>query len=220
MITQKFIVFGDSWPWGADLKPGEKTFGELIAERKNIEFQNYSEISTAVEHMILQLQRMIRESNFDNTSYTALFSVTALSRFMYFSENPNFDFKYKTNCGYVMFNGVEKDDAASDAYYKYIHSIKLEKFKFYMSIMTLQNLCKQFNINDYYALSFSTVEWDSTLEGIDRNKFWDNGCTNFLDMFGCQFVDPENKYFAGTASAHPNQLGHELIANNLYEWIK
>lgn len=220
-MKKKFIVFGDSWTWGADLGPDEKTYGELIAERKGMEFQNYAEVSTAPEHMILQLHEMINTSPFTDTNYTALFSVTSLTRFMYFSKYAKFDKKYGTNCGYVAWNGTEKDDLASEMYYKHIHSDKLDNFKFYTTVMTLQTLCKEHNINDYYALSFSTVDWNNNIfTGVDRHKFWNKGHTNFLEMFGCKIVDPKNKYFKGTTGGHPNQLGHELIAQHLSEWIQ
>jgi hypothetical protein len=220
-MKKKLVVFGDSWTRGADLKPGDKTYGELIAERKGMEFQNYSVVSTAVEHMILQLQEMINTSTFANTEYTALFSFTALSRFMYFSEYAKFDKKYKTNCGYVAWNGTEQGDIASEMYYKHIHSTTLDNFKFYTTVIVLQKLCREYNIKDYYALSFSSVDWDNNeFIGVDRQKFWNTGHTNFLDMFGCNFVDPANKYFEGTVSGHPNQQGHELIAQHLSEWIQ
>lgn len=222
MMKQKLVVFGDSWTWGADLLPGEKTYGQLIAENKGIEFQNYSEtFTTAGEHMILQLQSMIQESNFSNYQYIALFSYTALSRFLYFNDNPKFDNMFNTNCGYIMYNGTELGDYASEYYYKYIWSNKLEHFKFYTTVMTLQNICKQYDIIDYHALSFSTVEWDiQDFTGINREKFWDNGNTNFLTMFGCKWIDNNNKYFLGSTSSHPNQQGHQLIANNLTNWIQ
>ena len=220
-MKQKLVTFGDSWTWGSDLNPGEKTYGQLIAESKGIEFQNYSQISTAGEHMVLQLQSMIKESDFSEYQYIALFSYTVLSRFMYYVDQPQFDNKFNTNCGYVMYNGTEPGDYASESYYKYIWSKKLESFKFYTTVMTLQNLCQQYNIKDYYAFSFSEVNWDLlNYTGIDRNKFYNQGNTNFLKMFGCERVDPSNKYFLGSASSHPNQLGHQLIADTLADWIK
>jgi len=216
------VTFGDSWTWGADLLPGEKTYGQLIAEARGWEFQNFAEISTAPEHMVLQLQHMINIMPVDvDVEYVALFSFTALTRFMYYPDKPRFDFQYGTECGYVMHDGSTEGDNASDSYYKYIHSDRLDHFKFYTTALSLLNLCQQNNIRDYYALSFSNVDWQiQDYRGIDRHKFWDRGDTNFLNLFGCKWVDNENKYFAGTASSHPNQLGHELIAAHLSEWIK
>ena len=49
-MKKKLVVFGDSWPWGSDLQLGGKTYGQLIAEHKGIEFQNYSHPSTASSH--------------------------------------------------------------------------------------------------------------------------------------------------------------------------
>ena len=235
LMKKKFVAFGDSWPWGMDLKPGEKSYGELIAEHKGMEFQNCSEPATAGEHMILQLQHMINTSSFVDTEYTALFSFTRLARFMYFSDNPIWDKKFRTNSGQLSWDGTApNDDQATALYYKYIHSAKLDNFKFYTTAMVLQKLCQEYNIKDYYALSFSTVDWPShtatqsrspltappgnNFIGLDRHKFWDQGNTNFLTLFGCEFIDQNNKYF-GHTGGHPNQLGHELIAQHLRDWI-
>ena len=59
---KKLVTFGDSWPYGAELKLGQKPFGYWIAESLGYEFENYAEKGTPIEHMILQLQRYIAKN--------------------------------------------------------------------------------------------------------------------------------------------------------------
>lgn len=212
MRVQKFITFGDSWPAGAELQPGEKTYGELIAEKKQIEFENYSIQATAAENMLLQLQKFIGLAEFDHYQYTALFSFTGLHRFQYFTHNG-------AQCTNVSPTGPLPDDVVSANYYKYLHSRALDHFKFYMTTVALQGLYQKYSINDYYVLSFSRVNWATQdFTGIDRTKFYDQGNINFLDLFGCKYITNKNKYFHGNLG-HPNQQGHQLIANTLTDWI-
>ena len=56
---KKLVTFGDSWPYGAELKLGQKPFGYWIAESLGYEFENYAEKGTPIEHMILQLQEFV-----------------------------------------------------------------------------------------------------------------------------------------------------------------
>jgi len=206
----KLVVFGDSWTWGTGLQPNEPTYGKLIADYRNIEFQNYSVQGTAAEHMVLQLQDLL--SNIDPTfNYTALFSFTVLSRLMYYAGK-------QPDTAYVMWDGTKDDVSAS--YFKNIHSTLLDHFKFYTTVLALQSLCRQYKIQDYYALSFSKVDWDLlNFIGVDRSKFYNQGTTNFLDILGSKYPGDNKIYFEGTDGGHPNALGHQIIAQHLQEWI-
>lgn len=207
----KLAVFGDSWPYGCDLHPGEKPFGQLLADKLSYEYVLCARPETSIEHMVLQLSEFVKHMGTD-TAHKALFCLTEPSRSLYFAPEP------ATTS--VMWDGPKQGDTVSQAYYKYVHSDKLDYFRLNQSITVLQKICKDYNIADYYVTSFSKVTWEQLdVVGMDRTKFFDNGNSTFLDFFGCRYVDPENRYFLGSATAHPNQLGHELIAERLIEWI-
>lgn len=218
MMKKIFASFGDSWPAGVDLLPGQQTYGELLAKSKQFEHAQYSQGHTAVEHMVLQLQEFLTEHSPLQQEVTALFSITELSRFACYQENSP---KIQPECCSIMVNDPTPGHTPSEAYFRYIWSEPGDHFKFYNVIMTLQSLCRMYNIKDYYLLSFSRVNWDllKGYHGIDRNKFWDHGKSNILTMFGLNRVTPGSTYFAGSATDHPNQLGHQLVADKLAPWI-
>lgn len=213
-----FVSFGDSWPAGADLLPGQLTYGELLARSKNMEHVQLSRGHTAVEHMVLQLQSFLSWYPYEQIETTALFSITELSRFACYQENSA---RTQPECCSIMVNDPTPGHSPSEAYYRYIWSEPGDHFKFYNVIMTLQSLCRMYNIKDHYLLSFSRVNWDllKDYHGIDRSKFWDYGNSNILTMFGLNRVMPGSTYFAGSPTDHPNQLGHHLVADKLAPWI-
>ena len=45
-MQTKFVTFGDSWPWGAELDANQKPFGYWIAEELGYEFENCAEEGT------------------------------------------------------------------------------------------------------------------------------------------------------------------------------
>ena len=61
-MQTKFVTFGDSWPWGAELDANQNPFGYWIAEELGYEFENCAEEGTSIEHMILQLQKYISKN--------------------------------------------------------------------------------------------------------------------------------------------------------------
>jgi hypothetical protein len=209
-LVNKLVVFGDSWPYGWDLKPGELPFGKLIAEDIGCKYELYAQPNTAIDNMILQLNRFL--STGADTNCTALFCLTDPSRSLYFNPNPAITS--------VMWDGFKPGDTVSEAYYKNIHSETLEYFRLAQSVIVLQSICRQYNIRDLYVSNFTNINWNNSLCGIDLSKFYNNGKGSFLDFFGCKYVDHTNKYFEGSATAHPNQLGHQLIAENLIPWVK
>lgn len=209
-MSKRLVVFGDSWPYGWDLKPGEKPFGELIAENLNYHYSLFAEPETSIENMVLQFNRFIKQK--DNMECVALFCMTEPSRSLYFSNGPKITS--------VMWDGPNQDDAVSQAYYRYIHSAELDFFRLTQSLIVLQSLCRHYNITDYYVNSFSQINWNQLdLVGVDMSKVYGQGNVSFLDFFGCKYVDPNNMYFIGGDTAHPNQLGHKLIAEKLTSWI-
>jgi hypothetical protein len=81
----------------------------------------------------------------------------------------------------------------------------------------MQSICRQQNIRDYYIAGWSDI--DFKLPGIDTTKIYHKSC---VQLFGYKNQDdflnnPPNQYVE--KGRHPNELGHELIAQTLYNWI-
>ena len=202
-------IFGDSWPVGTELKQGEKPFGELLHKKLGTEnYYNQAEQGSTIDSLVIQLNKFMQQKIQD---CVCVFFITNPARYLYFE------------------NGKEKilrptgdKSALTKFYFGEVQSDDLDYHKANISILALQKMCQYFNYKDYYVEGWTNIDWKYT--GIDKNKFLPQSAT---EMFGAEtntktlelkkfqtneYITP-NKY-------HPNQKGHELIAENLYNFIK
>jgi hypothetical protein len=205
------VCFGDSWPAGAELAPHEKTFGAIIAENLGVPFLNYCRRSTSISHLVLQLRSFLDE-NPQRTPTQAIFFLTSPVR----------DLAWKDDQWYEL-NPSEAADY-NQTYFKKYHSKQLEWYRTNVTVTSLMYLCATHDIKDLYVWGWETIDlWPD----IPRYKFWQQGEKTVLDMFddrGTKTLieyknDPNNLYIAPKKS-HPNQRGHQLIAQRLSEWLQ
>jgi hypothetical protein len=92
------------------------------------------------------------------------------------------------------------------------------------TVSALQAWCKHFNFDDYYFSGW--VRYSTWLPGVDTNKIWAQGTETAADWFGAyahngeHLLDVGNNPYIRPNFAHPNQLGHNLIADKLSLWIQ
>ena len=202
------VTLGDSWPAGAELDTGEKTFGELIASHYNAEFYNVAEGGTSNFHLMLQLKKLLSMPDVKDKNVLAIFFITHHSRSLSI-EN-----------GKVKSLTVHNEDE----YYKNFTD-ETSIFMHNILFSSLQNVCKVNNISDKYIFGWTKFELDNI---VDKNKFFNNGETTCLNMFKVYENDPTDdpnfiyydyNHYIRPKVDHPNQLGHKTIANNLINWI-
>ena len=204
----KLYVFGDSWVSGEELAPYEKTFGEILSVRLELDFVNCGVAATSLEHMILQLKTAIEENNLYEGDLCVFF-LTSRSRSSYLQ------------------NKIWQELTAEDRHYVNLYSDELSIFRSNMVLLSLHKICHQFRLNDYYLPGWEKFE--SWLAGINLDKIYDQGrshCLHFFKIYDNDPVDDANfiyhdyNHYIRPNICHPNQLGHEKIASHLYNWIK
>lgn len=215
-MNQSVLVgFGDSWAAGHDLGPGEKSYIELTAQKLQVPFYNFAVGSSSVPHLVLQFQRFVDTVYFPKNHYHAVFFLTAQERNFCFDQ----DSKQLIH--------LSPASTPTHDYYK-LYNNELGEFVFNSTILCLQRLCSIYNIKDYYMLGWQQNRLWNT---VDLEKFWQQGQQTVTQLFYDQaefrdLVDllgltgsEKNPHF-GPGHDHPNQLGHEKIAQALTEWIK
>ena len=73
------------------------------------------------------------------------------------------------------------------------------------------------NIKDFYISCFTKI--DTKVPGIDESLILPKTC---LELFGIDSqveLESNNNIYIYPKNWHPNQRGHELIAQELYNWI-
>ena len=212
-MKTKLITFGDSWPYGAELKANERPFGFVLADILAVDiYQNLSIGGTSADSMVYELDKYIKSIQ-DNCTTIAVFYITGLSRVM-FLDNDGQPKCYKVPPSVNHFS-QEPDHI----YFKYFHSYYQDMFNAQRTILCLQSMCYKAGIKDFYLPGFKPV--DLNFSGLDSARNYPKTC---LELFGIAPEDElddsvDNPYICSGGN-HPNQLGHNLIAQTLGDWIK
>ena len=209
------VTFGDSWPQGGELKADLKQYpyGRQLAQQYGYKFLNYGSPGASIEDMVLQLI----ESNLENV--TAIFFLTNPARSMHWPLGMSW--KYDSD---------ERKHWTSDAK-EFVKTLKLhfhdnnkDIIRANMAVITLQQMCKALNIDDYYFAGWiRQTDW---LPGVNIDKIYKGGAETAADWIGA--TDHNGEHLLGVQDneyirpnfAHPNHNGHALIAKKLAEWIK
>ena len=216
MDKKRLVVFGDSWARGSELAPNEKTFGELLSERLGCEsFANYSHPASSISHLMVQLKnflKMLQDTGRDPSEYLAVFFLTAQDRSMSYLDN---DWIFQTPHGGFSTNGYQRELVASinDMYWKYFHSQELTETTVNTNLVALQTVCQKYNIADFYIPGWEQFDlWPE----IDSTRIHTVSCGEAINFDLGPF---ENNPYIHPNISHPNQLGHQKIADLLYDWI-
>ena len=208
----RLVVFGDSWPYGAELKAGEKTFGELLHEKLGTDsFVNCSQEGTSIDHLVVQLKQYMSQA--DVGTDIAVFFISNPIRYMIHK---------KGNWDTIRPTGDKSMNTRF--YYEYLQSDELDNHRANTCILALQNMCRYSTtiVKDIYLEGWSAIDW--SYPSINKQKFLPKSA---LQMFEANMNNQTNELvknqrnpFIYPNKYHPNQKGHTLIAEELYKFAK
>lgn len=207
-MTRTLCTFGDSWPEGAELNGGQP-YGELLFHQQGFDnFYNFGSGGASVEDLVIQFEKFIKENFCDQDHTTAIFFLTNPARTAHF---PRF------------FSWSAVTEKNLKELYLHFHNKEHEVRRYSMAVTTLQAWCKKLNIKDYYFAGWNRYE--TWLECVDTSKIWKEGKETAADWFGASkhngehLLDVEDNPWIRPNFAHPNQHGHQLIADKLVSWM-
>ena len=209
-MIEHLAVFGDSWPNGAELEDRTQAFGYLLANRLNANYDHRAVSASSNDRTVLQLQQYINDHT-TVTGHTAIFFLTSTSRRLFLDDNGIREIK-------VPPNWRNESDPFVKSWYMYFQTKQLDQFNLYKNLLSLQRICQQYQIQDFYLSGWTDLEFD--MPGVDTTKIYPKSCTQ---LFGGKNVEEfhdfgQNPYIYPNSS-HPNISGHALIADHLYKWI-
>lgn len=207
-MKRVLITLGDSWPEGAELGDGRR-YGEILFEEMQFDrFYNYGSGGASNEDMLYQLQRYISEHHSDECKTTAIFFLTNPARTAHFPRFTNWN---------------NLADAQLKEIYLHFNRKEHEIMRTSSTVSALQKWCEMLGIADYYFSGW--VRYPDWVAGVNTTKIWANGNETAADWFGASkhngehLLDVGNNLYIKPNFAHPNQLGHNLIAEKLLKWI-
>jgi hypothetical protein len=209
--TDPLVTFGCSWAAGVGVS-ADQTFGHLLSNRLNSsKFTNYGIQGSSNHRSIMQLMNYAENNKFQIANHVAIFSITTAFRSAAIDQSGN------------VTDLISRPDNTEilKSWLTYFSSAPQANHDLYKNIIVMQQICKHYQINDFYIKAWEAQDLD--LPGIDQSKIYPNTC---VELFGykntAEFIIEsagfeQNRYIK---DRHPNKLGHELIANTLYNWIK
>lgn len=205
----RLVTFGDSWPYGNELSLGQHPYGEILAGYLGLPFENYSKNAASNEHMVLQLQKYVSD-HVAVQDTLAIFFITSPVRTTLIDHDGSEIFIYP-------WSDRSRGDHAH-AWFKYFQTPALDRLRTMMSVLSLQKICQSLQIQDYYIVGWSEIDFD--FPGIDKQKIYPSTCA---ELFGAspehEFTMARDNMFVKPNDCHPNQLGHQMIADTLQKWI-
>ena len=218
-------VFGCSWTAGVGVLATD-TFGARLADKLSAtNFTNLGIQGSSNSRSVLQLLDYVKRTDIPVENSIAVFLITTPSRecilldelHQPIDETKSIFGVEDLNSVKVVDLGVNQTDEISKNYIKHFASISTLNFNLHKNVLSMQAICRQYNIRDYYIVGWDTV--NLKLPGVDTAKIYYKSCAQ---LFGYEdlkdYVDrPPNQHVR--VCGHPNELGHELIAQTLYNWI-
>lgn len=227
-MTHRLLIFGDSWAYGAELPWEEKdqlTYGAQLGKLLAVDsVESFALAGSSISHMIVQFyecfNKFYTEITTKSTKFTAVFFLTAKQRYMMKFDD---QWAFFTPLGASFVPGRSDELARQNHFYfKYIYDDEHCDLMFNNDLIVLQSLCRQFDIDDYYIAGWQDFKFNP---GVNIDRIYKHGkvtCAELVEMQKNSSdtfdPDPNNPYLYPNQS-HPNALGHQKIAQHLYEWI-
>ena len=210
-------VFGCSWTVGVGVLPTD-TFGARLAEKlSSTNFTNLGIQGSSNSRAVLQLLDYVKRTDISVENSIAVFLVTTSLRECVIPA-PN---RHRSTPIIDIMSGPTDD--LTQSWITHFSSIPNTNFNLHKNILSMQSICRQYNICDYYIVGWDRLVMDllidAKLPGVDTTKIYHKSCTQ---LFGYEnLIDfakrPPNQHVR--MCGHPNELGHKLIAQTLYNWI-
>ncbi len=221
------VTFGDSWPQGGELKEdlGQYPYGRQLADQYQYDFVNYGSAGVSIEDMVLQLDDFCNQDKL-----RLLTSPPEDTLAIFFLTNPARSMHWPSGMSWIQDSDEELQRLAGNgadfvkALKLHFHDNNKDNIRASMAVITLQQMCKTLNINDYYFAGWiRQTDW---LPGVDTDKIYKGGNETAADWLGA--TDHNGEHLLGVQDneyirpnfAHPNHNGHALIAKKLAEWMK
>jgi hypothetical protein len=204
------VTLGDSWPCGAELGNGRR-YGEILRDELMFdELHNYGSGGASNEDMCYQLQDFLQNHHQPDQQVTVIGFLTNPAR----------------TCHWPRFlswqNPPAQDDRLKEIYLHF-HRPEHEVMRSSLAISALQFWCRNLGFKDFYFAGW--VRYLQWLPGVDQSRIWKGGRETAADWFGASdhngehLINVETNPYIRPNFAHPNQLGHDLIAEKLKKWI-
>ena len=202
--TSKLLVFGDSWPAGAEVFDKTKTFPNVLGQLLNTQIIDLSREGSSIDEAVFYFLQHF-ENTQDTSDCKVLFCLTAPERTMMLPDGESIQQLHPN-----------KQSAHSATYYKYFYSEDMVEYNLIRNMLLIQTFCELNKIPLYFVFN-----WDHAPRHklIDPSKIYSKSLINIIGMDNDKDLADQFKTNEYVGKCHPNIQGHNLIAEELAKWI-
>ena len=205
----KLVVFGDSWPAGAELSDRNDAFPFLLANKLGLELEQIATDGSTQPFDVYRFIKWLEHPLTERHKSLVLFCFTGKDRSWFFEK------------GRVRGIHPSIDDPVVSAYYRHIYSSELANAETLKNVLLVQSLAATWGVSLY-----SIMNWDAIPESIllNNDSMYPHSLAGILggvvtSETGLSQFFNTSQYIVPNIS-HPNPLGHKYIADELYKWLK
>ena len=163
------VVFGCSWTSGPGTFKYYNTFGQQLAEKlESTEFVNLGIEGSSNSRSVLQLIDYVKRTDLEIKDSIAVFLITTPSRDCVI---PHHDYRYP---GRIIDLTSGNVDDINQSWITHFSSLDNVNFNLHKNILSMQAICRQYHIKDYYMAAWSDINFN--LPGVDTNKIYFRSC--------------------------------------------
>ena len=204
-------VFGCSWTTGVGVLEIDSFGARLSNKLSTTNFTNLGINGSSNSRSVLQLLDYVKRTDIPIENSIAVFLITTPARECVIHQP---DQLYP---GRVVDLISGQTDDRTQSWIMHFSSASNINFNLHKNVLSMQAICRQYKIQDYYIVGWSDVDLD--LPGVNTDKIYHKSC---VQLFGYNdqthyMKTPPNQYLR--ICGHPSELGHELIAQTLHDWI-
>ena len=217
------VGFGDSWTFGSELdRPWEQSWVVQLATKLNAKPVNLGTPASSIGHLTVQLFDFIKRKHTGQIIF--MVGLSGATRYLSYSNqlgefvNITPEANYRT--GNIHESGrppevVREFGTLAGEMYRMVECDAYNQFLATQTVLLFQQYCKNNGIDVLFFSYFDKIKFDPGL--VDTSLIYPITLTQALT--GSEYELPavrNNKYFQGKLF-HPNILGHERMAQLLYE---
>ena len=229
-MKQLLVAFGDSWTFGSELdKPQLDAWPQLVANKMGAKLLNLGTPASSIGHLSVQLFNFLDQyPTYEKYKTIFMVGLTAQSRYLSYSNASNEFVNITTEAVYsasdIKPTGQPPEDighlsGVKELHYRLVDHPNYSEFLAAQTIFLFQQFTKNNYIDSIFFSYFDQLNLDKYFF-IDKKSVLNDTVTKILTGKEYAVPDIRNNVYFENKLFHPNEQGHQAIADLLLDFYE
>ena len=229
-MKRLLVAFGDSWTFGSELdKPQTDAWPQLVADKIGAKLLNLGTPASSIGHLSVQLFNFLDQyPTYEKYKTIFMVGLTAQSRYLSYSNASNEFVNITTEAVYstsdIKPTGEPPEDighlsGVKELHYRLVDHPNYSEFLAAQTIFLFQQFTKNNYIDSIFFSYFDQLNLDKYFF-IDKKSVLNDTVTKILTGKEYAVPDIRNNVYFENKLFHPNEQGHQAIADLLLDFYE